>query len=43
MQTTNLIQKIKILPLNQKFYIVEEILKLIKKEETKRQLEVVLC
>jgi hypothetical protein len=39
MQTMNLIQEIKLLPLNQKFYLMEEILNSIKKEEAKRQME----
>ncbi len=39
MQTLEIIQEIQRLPLNKKFYVVEETIKSIKKEETSHQLE----
>lgn len=39
MQTTVLLQEIQRLPLDKRFYLVEEILKSIKNEELKRQLQ----
>lgn len=38
MQTLELIQEIRRLPLSQQFFVMEEMLKSIKKEETHRQL-----
>lgn len=38
MQTVDLLQEIQRLPLTKRFYIVEETLKSIKKEELKRQM-----
>jgi hypothetical protein len=40
MQTTDLIKEIQRLPLNKRFYVVEETIKSIKKEEMSHQLEV---
>jgi hypothetical protein len=39
MQTLDIMQEINQLPLNKKFWVVEETLKAIKKEEIKRQME----
>lgn len=39
MQAINIIQEIQLLPLDKKFWIVEETLKAIKKEETNRLME----
>lgn len=39
MQTTDIIQEIQRLPLDKKFYIVEELIKSIKKEEMRRKME----
>lgn len=39
MQTIDLIQEIQRLPLSQRFYVVEEILKSIKKEEVNYQMK----
>ena len=39
MRTTDLIQEIKRLPLTKKFYVVEETIKAIKKEEMIQQME----
>ena len=39
MQTLDLIQEIKRLPLTKRFYVIEETLKSIKKEEMQQQME----
>lgn len=39
MQTIDIIQEIQRLPLNKKFYVVEETIKSIKKEELNHQME----
>jgi hypothetical protein len=39
MQTLDIIQEIQRLPLNKKFYVVEETIKSIKKDETNHQFE----
>jgi hypothetical protein len=39
METVDLIKQIKLLPRNQRFYVVEETLKSIRKEETTYQIE----
>ncbi|MCU0373678.1 MAG: hypothetical protein MUF24_00075 [Chitinophagaceae bacterium] len=39
MQRTDLIQEIKQLPLSEKFWVVEEVLKIIKNEELHQQME----
>jgi hypothetical protein len=39
MQTADLIQEIQRLPLSKKFYVIEETLKSIKKEEMQNQME----
>jgi hypothetical protein len=39
MQTVDLIKEIQRLPLSQRFYVVEEIIKSIKNEEMKNQME----
>jgi hypothetical protein len=46
MQTSELIQQIQSLPIVKRFYVIEETLKSIKKEENQQQMEVavnVLC